>query len=96
MARIMVVDDEEGIRKILAQVLEYSKTRELFGRPLAANQAIQIRLAEMARRITTAQLLSMQLGRAMLYEGADFGFYTLPIHGICAFKIGCDAMGPVG
>mgnify|MGYP000479082720 CR=1 FL=1 len=47
----------------LAQVLEYSKTRELFGRPLAANQAIQIRLAEMARRITTSQLLSMQLGR---------------------------------
>jgi hypothetical protein len=31
----------------------------------------------------------------MLYEGADFGFYTLPIHGICAFKIGCDALGPV-
>jgi len=47
----------------LAQVLEYSQTRQLFGRPLAANQAIQIRLAEMSRRITTAQLLSMQLGR---------------------------------
>jgi len=30
---------------------------------LAANQAIQIRLADMARRITTAQLLSLQLGR---------------------------------
>jgi glutaryl-CoA dehydrogenase len=35
----------------------------LFGRALAATQAIQIRLAEMARRITTAQLLSLQLGR---------------------------------
>ena len=35
----------------------------LFGRPLAQNQAIQIRLAEMARRITTAQLLALQLGR---------------------------------
>ena len=35
----------------------------LFGRPLAANQAIQLRLADMARRITTAQLLSLQLGR---------------------------------
>jgi glutaryl-CoA dehydrogenase len=46
-----------------AQVLEYSRTRRLFDRPLAANQAIQIRLAEMSRRITTAQLLSMQLGR---------------------------------
>ena len=47
----------------LAQLLEYTKTRILFGRPLAANQAIQIRLAEMARKITTAQLLSLQLGR---------------------------------
>jgi len=47
----------------LSQVLEYAQTRHLFGRPLAANQAIQIRLAEMARRITTSQLLSMQLGR---------------------------------
>jgi len=47
----------------LAQVLSYSKDRVLFGRPLSANQAIQIRLAEMARRITTSQLLSLQLGR---------------------------------
>jgi len=47
----------------LAQLLDYSKTRILFGRPLAENQAIQIRLADMARRITTAQLLGLQLGR---------------------------------
>lgn len=47
----------------LAEVLEYSKSRVLFKRPLAANQAIQIRLAQMARQITTSQLLSLQLGR---------------------------------
>jgi glutaryl-CoA dehydrogenase len=47
----------------LAQVLDYTQTRVLFGRPLAATQAIQIRLADMARGITTAQLLSLQLGR---------------------------------
>jgi glutaryl-CoA dehydrogenase len=47
----------------LAEVLEYSKSRILFNRPLAANQAVQIRLAEMARQITTSQLLSLQLGR---------------------------------
>ena len=47
----------------LAQVIDYTKTRELFGRPLAQNQAIQIRLAEMARSITGAQLMSLQLGR---------------------------------
>ena len=47
----------------LAQLLDYTGSRILFERPLAANQAVQIRLAEMARKITTAQLLSLQLGR---------------------------------
>src|SRR5690242_18769391 len=47
----------------LAQLLDYTKTRVLFGRPLAENQAIQLRLANWARRITTAQLLALQLGR---------------------------------
>lgn len=47
----------------LREVLDYTADRELFRRPLAANQVIQIRLADMARRITTAQLLSLQLGR---------------------------------
>ncbi|MBS0375834.1 MAG: acyl-CoA dehydrogenase family protein [Proteobacteria bacterium] len=47
----------------LAQLIEYTKDRHLFGRSLAANQAIQIRLAEMSRKITLAQLLSLQLGR---------------------------------
>jgi len=47
----------------LAEVLDYTADRTLFDRPLAANQAIQIRLADMARRITAAQLLSLQLGR---------------------------------
>ena len=47
----------------LAQMIDYTKTRILFGRPLAQNQAIQIRLAEMSRQITLAQLLSLQLGR---------------------------------
>jgi glutaryl-CoA dehydrogenase len=47
----------------LRQLLDYTATRTLFERPLAQNQAIQIRLADMARRITTAQLLALQLGR---------------------------------
>ena len=47
----------------LKQLLDYTATRQLFGRPLAANQTIQVRLADMARRITTAQLLALQLGR---------------------------------
>jgi glutaryl-CoA dehydrogenase len=47
----------------LNTVIEYTKSREMFGRPLAATQTVQIRLADMARRITAAQLLSLQLGR---------------------------------
>jgi glutaryl-CoA dehydrogenase len=47
----------------LAQVIDYTKSRVLFGKPIAATQAAQIRLAEMARKITTSQLLSLQLGR---------------------------------
>ena len=45
------------------EVTEYAKNRILFKRPLAANQAVQLKLADMARRITMAQLLSLQLGR---------------------------------
>ncbi len=47
----------------LKQMLDYTASRVLFGRPLAQNQTIQVRLADMARRITTAQLLALQLGR---------------------------------
>jgi glutaryl-CoA dehydrogenase len=47
----------------LGQLLDYTKTRVLFGRPLAQTQAVQLRLADMARRITTAQLLALQLGK---------------------------------
>jgi glutaryl-CoA dehydrogenase len=47
----------------LAEVLDYTETRKLFGRPLNHNQAVQLRLADMGRRITAAQMLSLQLGR---------------------------------
>ena len=47
----------------LKEVLEYTKTRELFGRALSHNQLVQVRMAEMARKITGAQLLALQLGR---------------------------------
>lgn len=47
----------------LNEAMKYSHERVLFGRPLASTQTIQIRLADMSRRITTAQLLSLRLGR---------------------------------
>ncbi|MDR6674864.1 acyl-CoA dehydrogenase family protein [Xanthomonas sp. 1678] len=47
----------------LREALAYAGERVLFGRPLAATQSAQIKLADMARRIAAAQLLALQLGR---------------------------------
>ncbi|TVQ27879.1 MAG: acyl-CoA dehydrogenase [Wenzhouxiangella sp.] len=47
----------------LKEAIDYTADRELFKRPLSANQAVQIRLADHARRITLAQLMSLRLGR---------------------------------
>ena len=47
----------------LDEALRYSQDRVLFDQPVSHTQAMQIRLADMARRITTAQLLSLRLGR---------------------------------
>ncbi len=47
----------------LKEALDYTAERVLFGRSVNSNQAVQLKLADMARRITTAQLLSLQLGR---------------------------------
>ena len=47
----------------LSEVLNYTEDRVLFNRPISHTQTIQIRMADMARRITSAQLLSLRLGR---------------------------------
>ena len=47
----------------LEEAINFTQNRIIFGKPLSHNQAIQERLADMARRITTAQLLSLRLGR---------------------------------
>ena len=47
----------------LVEALEFSQHRVLFGHPLSHTQTVQRRLADMTRRITTAQLLALQLGR---------------------------------
>lgn len=45
------------------EALNFCRQRVLFGAPLIHKQTIQIRLANMLRRITTGQLLALQLGR---------------------------------
>ncbi len=52
-----------GIAKgALDEAVRYAKERHQFGRPLAANQAIQFKLADMATRIEAAELLVYQAG----------------------------------
>ncbi|MDT8408649.1 MAG: acyl-CoA dehydrogenase family protein [Wenzhouxiangellaceae bacterium] len=47
----------------LEETLRYAAERELFKRPLSANQAVQLKLADMSRRITLAQMMALRLGR---------------------------------
>lgn len=47
----------------LQEVLDYTEERVLFDRSLNENQIIQQKLADMSRRITTAQLLALRLSQ---------------------------------
>jgi len=47
----------------LDEVLKYTADRVLFGQPLDEKQHMQVRLAEMSRQITLAQVLALRLGR---------------------------------
>ncbi|MFT7144221.1 MAG: glutaryl-CoA dehydrogenase [bacterium] len=47
----------------LDQTMAYTMERKQFNKPLAANQLIQFKLANMSTDITTGRLLSLQLGR---------------------------------
>ena len=47
----------------LKQLLDYAESRVLFDRSLSENQAIQIRLADMQRRLIAASLISLRLGQ---------------------------------
>ena len=46
------------------QAVEYAKSRIQFGKPIAARQLVQNKLAWMLREITKAQLLALHLGKA--------------------------------
>ncbi len=58
--RIGIAAQAVGIaRAALEASLEYSKQRVQFGRPIAANQAIQFMLADMATEVDAARLLTL-------------------------------------
>ena len=59
--RIGVASQAIGIgRAVLEEAVDYAKTREQFGKPLAAFQAIQFKLADIATEMDAAELLTLR------------------------------------
>jgi len=59
--RIGIASQAIGIgRAVLEEALEYSKTREQFGKPISTFQAIQWKLADMATELDAAELLTLR------------------------------------
>jgi len=59
-------------RSALNEAIKYSKERKQFGKPLAAFQALQFKMADMATRIDA--------GRLMAYRAAALKDAKLPCH----------------
>jgi alkylation response protein AidB-like acyl-CoA dehydrogenase len=59
--RIGIASQALGIgRAVLEEAIEYAKTREQFGKPIAAFQANQWKLADMATQLDAAELLTLR------------------------------------
>ena len=59
--RIGIASQAIGIgRAVLEEAVEYAKTREQFGQPISAFQAIQWKLADMATQLDAAELLTLR------------------------------------
>jgi len=59
--RIGIASQAIGIgRAVLEEAVDYAKTREQFGQPIAAFQAIQWKLADMATQLDAAELLTLR------------------------------------
>jgi alkylation response protein AidB-like acyl-CoA dehydrogenase len=59
--RIGIASQALGIgRAVLEEAIEYSKTREQFGRPISSFQAIQWKLADIATQLDGAELMTLR------------------------------------
>jgi acyl-CoA dehydrogenase len=65
-SRIHLAASAVGIaRAALEYAVEYSRTRESFGKPIGLHQAVGFRLADMAMRVDAARLLTHRAARSM-------------------------------
>ncbi len=80
------------------EALAFARQRVLFGSPLSHKQAVQLRLAEMLRKITTGQLLVLQLGRLKDAERMHHSHVSLAKWNNCrvAIDIARDARDLLG
>ena len=70
LGRINVAARGVGVaRACLEESVAYAQTRKTFGKPIAEHQSIQIKLADMACRFESAQLLTHQAAQA--YDRGD-------------------------
>lgn len=85
-------------RRALEEAIKYSKQRIQFGKPIAANQAIQFMLADMAMRVDAARLLvwrasnKLANGEKATLEGAMAKCYASDI----AMRVTTDAVQILG
>ncbi len=64
VGRVNVAARGVGIaQRALELALRYSQERKTFGRPIAAHQAIQFKLADMATKVEAARLLTLKAAR---------------------------------
>ena len=61
----------------LEHALEYAKTREQFGKPIASFQLIQQKLVEMATEVTLMQALCFQMGTLLSQGKLDEGIVSM-------------------
>ena len=77
---------------------EYTLDRKQFGRPLAANQLVQKKLADMVSEIALAQQASLQVGRLLEAGTADPSMISLVKRNNCgkALQIAREARDMLG
>lgn len=99
VSRVTVAATAVGVaRAALDAARDYAQRRLQFGRPIAANQAVQFMLADMATAVETARLLvwkaawALDQGRPGTLEGAMAKYYA----GDVAMKVTTDAVQVFG
>lgn len=71
--RVVIASESVGLARVaIERAVQYANEREVFGRQIGANQAIQHPLAEAYARMTSARNITYQAARAFK-EGRDAG-----------------------